>query len=246
MYNALITNPPLQMSLTSEVLEYYRDPLVVAELQERLNTRVLNCPVLLNLTDSRDAGLIEDEKVECLTFGDLNKEDRNEISVYLGRILEVQFACLLARCDTFTVALDRSSSGDLSIRRELLKEILECKGTVSKDGWNGSTHASKKEDKPMNFVGVRYGIDNERNLWDVINGNIDLIDGLFIGVFSQLQFIRKGTATKSNSRTSLHIHIDQYETRQDEVAWGKFKLPQGAFKNKKVYKLQFEPSPPKV
>ena len=229
------------MSLTKEILNYYRDPQVVAELLKRLNKRVLNCPTLLNLIDARDAGLIE--KQEVIKFGDLNKEDRNVVSVYLGRLLEVQFACLLARSKTLKVMLDRSSSGDLTIESlvdQMIKEILEIKGTVSKDGWNGSTHASKKEDKPMNFVGVRYGIDNDRNLWDVINGDVDLIDGLFIGIFYQLQFIRCGKATKSNSRTSLHIHIDEYDNRESEVAWGKFKLPRGAFKNESVYKLQFE------
>ena len=44
-------------------------------------------------------------------------------------------------------------------------------------------------------------------------------------MFADLTFVRNGSATKSNSRTSLLISVEDYAKVKDQVAWGNFRLP---------------------
>ena len=59
----------------------------------------------------------------------------------------------------------------------------------------------------------------------MLNGTVELIPHIFIGVFEQLNFMRRGSASKSNSRTSLLISVDDYAIGKNQVAWGDFRLP---------------------
>ena len=77
----------------------------------------------------------------------------------------------------------------------------------------------------MDFIGIKYGINEDANIFDVLNGVVGLIDALLIGVFDQLYFILRGSATKSNSRTSLLISGNDYAIVNEEVAWGNFRIP---------------------
>ena len=192
--------------------------LVVNALKKELNEEVTYCPILRNLRREYNTDVID--APTNITFRELDKEDRNEVFVYLGRILESVITCQLAQYD-FKVRKDRTSSGDVTINGK----IWEIKGTSGNNSWTGSTHASKKEDKPMDFIGIKYGINEDANIFDVLNGVVGLIDALFIGVFDQLYFIRRGSATKSNSRTSLLISVNDYAIVNEEVAWGNFRIP---------------------
>ena len=89
----------------------------------------------------------------------------------------------------------------------------------------------------MNFIGVKYGINEDTKVFDIINGVEGLIGEIFIGVFEKLNFVRKGSATQSNSRTSLLISLDDYDTVKEQVCWGNFRIPQ---RNGKY--LQLEPA----
>ena len=141
--------------------------------------------------------------------------------VYLGRILESVLTCQLSKCDSFDVKKDRSSSGDVTINGR----IWEIKGTSGKNSWTGSTHATKKEDDKMDFIGIKYGLNEDANVFDIFTGNAKLIEEIFIGVFDQIELIRRGSATQSNSRTSLLIGIDEYESVKEQIAWGWLKKP---------------------
>ncbi len=205
------------MSIT-EVRNTLSDWRVVKEIKEELNQEICYCPILRNLEREYSNNVIDNREVK---FRDLGAEDRNEVFVYLGRILESVLTCQLAKTKKFEVRKDRNSSGDVTI----FGKVYEIKGTSGKNSWTGSTHASKKEDKPMDFIGIKYGIDEDANVFDVLSGSVELIPHIFIGVFEQLNFIRRGSATKSNSRTSLLISVDDYAIVKEQVAWGNFRLP---------------------
>lgn len=204
----------------SLIRERFADQSVVRGIVKELNEEVTYCPILRNLKREYGAEVID--APTNITFRELDSEDRNEVFVYLGRILESVLTCQLAQYESeFKVRKDRNSSGDVTINGK----IWEIKGTSGKNSWTGSTHASKKEDKEIDFIGIKYGINEDANIFDVLNGVVGLIDTIFIGVFEQLQFIRRGSATKSNSRTSLLISIDDYDIVKEQVAWGNFRIP---------------------
>jgi len=214
--------------LSVNLRDYFSNPNVAKSVLKELNDEIVYCPILRNIQREKNHGVIDDD---VILFSDLGSEDRNEVYVYLGRILESVLTCFLS--SSFEVKKDRTSSGDLTIQ----ETVWEIKGTSGKNSWTGSTHASKKEDGSMNFIGIKYGINENANVFDVINGNANLIDEIFIGVFEDIDLIRRGSATGSNSRTSLLISVDDYDTVKEQVAWGNFRLP----KNNGKY-LQFEPA----
>jgi hypothetical protein len=212
--------------LAVEIRNFFSDPQVVQQIREELNREISYCPILRNLKREIDAGVAPSDKIK---FCDLGSEDRNEVYVYLGRILESVLTCKLA--SHFEVLKDRTSAGDVIIN----SRVWEIKGTSGINSWTGSTHASKKEDDSLDFIGVKYGIDENADVYDILEGNSDLIAEIFIGVFENLNFIRRGSATKSNSRTSLLISVEDYDIVKGQVAWGNFRIPQ---RNGKY--LQFE------
>ena len=224
-------------TIASEIRDFFSDPKVVAEIISELNTEIKTCPIIRNIQRERDCGVIDNESI---TFGELGSEDRNEVFVYLGRILESLITCKLASARRWVIKKDRNSSGDLTI--EWLDDmqqvehndsyIWEIKGTSSDDCWTGSTHATKKEDEKMDFIGVKYGMNDDANVFDLIDGKVDLLNSIFIGVFEQIRLIRIGKATDSSSRTSLRIGIDQYESFKNQVSWGNLAYPKGGIYKK--------------
>jgi hypothetical protein len=201
------------------IRDYFSDPIVVKQIVLELNEEIAFCPILRNLKREKSAGVIDTDSIK---FRDLGNEDRNEVFVYLGRILESVLTCKLTESDyNFVVKKDRTSSGDVTIN----EIVWEIKGTSGKNSWTGSTHASKKEDDSIDFIGIKYGINEDADVFDVLNGQSQLIDEIFLGVFADLTFVRNGSATKSNSRTSLLISVEDYAKVKDQVAWGNFRLP---------------------
>ena len=188
---------------------------VVDSIKEVLNSEICYCPILRNLQREYDANVINNNTTR---FRDLGTEDRNEVFVYLGRILESVITCELARFG-LDVSKDRTSSGDVTVSGN----IWEIKGTSGKNSWTGSTHASKKESKPMDFIGIKYGIDEDADVFKVLSGDVKLIPNIFIGVFEKLEFIRRGKETSNNSRTSLLISKEDYDIVKEQIAWGSFK-----------------------
>ena len=73
----------------TDIRDYFSDPNIVAEIVRELNMEIGFCPILRNLKREKDCGVIDDESI---SFRELGAEDRNEVFVYLGRILE---SCLL-------------------------------------------------------------------------------------------------------------------------------------------------------
>ncbi len=204
-------------TLSANIRDFFADPQIVQEIRQELNLEISYCPILRNLKREIAAGVAPSNNIK---FSDLGSEDRNEVYVYLGRILESVLTCKLAQ--QFDVVKDRTSAGDVVIN----SRIFEIKGTSGNNSWTGSTHASKKEDDSIDFIGVKYGIDENVSVNDILELTSDLISELFIGVFEDLNFVRRGSATKSNSRTSLLISIEDYDKVKGQVAWGNFRLPQ--------------------
>lgn len=216
------------MTLSTDIRDFFANPEVAKAVLKELNEEITYCPILRNLKREYVKKVIDSDVIK---FSELGSEDRNEVYVYLGRILESVLTCVLA--DDFNVKKDRTSSGDVTIEGL----IWEIKGTSGNNSWTGSTHASKKEDEKIDFIGVKYGINEDVNVFDIMNQTANLIDEIFIGVFDDLTFIRRGSATKSNSRTSLLISVDDYDKVKEQVAWGNFRLP-----NRNGKYLQFEPA----
>lgn len=204
-------------TLCADIRDFFSNPVVVQEIVQELNEEISYCPILRNLKREIAAGVAPSKNIK---FSDLGNEDRNEVYVYLGRILESVLTCKLAK--QFDVLKDRTSAGDVVIN----SRVWEIKGTSGNNSWTGSTHASKKEDDAIDFIGIKYGIDENANVYDVLERNGDLIPEIFIGVFENLNFVRRGSATKSNSRTSLLISMEDYDKVKGQVAWGNFRLPQ--------------------
>jgi len=214
--------------LSTDLRNYFANPNVANAILKELNQEIAFCPILRNIQREKNHNVIQDD---VILFSNLGAEDRNEVYVYLGRILESVLTCVLS--SSFQVKKDRTSSGDVTIE----DVIWEIKGTSGKNSWTGSTHASKKEDDKMNFIGVKYGINEKVNVFDILGGNANLIDEIFVGVFENIELVRRGSATKSNSRTSLLIPVEIYDTVKEQVAWGNFRFPK---QNGKY--LQFEPA----
>jgi hypothetical protein len=213
-------------TLSVDIRDYFNDGKIVKSILKELNQEIAYCPILRNLKRELAKKVIDTTSIK---FSDLNSEDRNEVFVYLGRILESVLTCVLA--DKFDVKKDRTSSGDVTINGV----VWEIKGTSSNNAWTGSTHASKKEIGSLHFMGIKYKINEDADVFEILSGNSSLIDEIFIGVFENLNFIRRGFANGSNSRTSLKISVDDYETVKQQVAWGNFRIPQSNGKY-----LQFE------
>jgi hypothetical protein len=204
------------MTLSADIRDFFVDSMIVESIIKELNEEIVYCPILRNLNRELAKKVIDTDQIK---FSKLGKEDRNEVFVYLGRILESVLTCTLA--DRFNVKKDRTSSGDLTIE----DVIWEIKGTSGNNSWTGSTHASKKEDSSIDFIGIKYGINEDADVFEVTSAQVNLIDEIFIGVFDDLTFIRRGSATKSNSRTSLLISVDDYDKVKEQVAWGNFRKP---------------------
>jgi len=204
------------MTLSADIRDFFADSMIVESIIKELNEEIVYCPILRNLNRELAKKVIDTDQIK---FSKLGKEDRNEVFVYLGRILESVLTCTLA--DRFNVKKDRTSSGDLTIE----DVIWEIKGTSGNNSWTGSTHASKKEDSSIDFIGIKYGINEDADVFEVTSAQVNLIDEIFIGVFDDLTFIRRGSATKSNSRTSLLISVDDYDKVKEQVAWGNFRKP---------------------
>jgi|TARA_B100000035_G_scaffold261169_1_gene232215 hypothetical protein len=220
----------MQSTMAQAIRDYFSEPEIVADIVKELNQEIALCTIFRNLKREYDHGVTD---APLMTFRELNAEDRNEVFVYLGRLLESVLTCKLSLRRGFKVSKDRNSSGDVVIN----DIIWEIKGTTGNNSWTGSTHATKKEDDGMNFIGVKYGINEDTKVFDIINGVEGLIGEIFIGVFEKLNFVRKGSATQSNSRTSLLISLDDYDTVKEQVCWGNFRIPQ---RNGKY--LQLEPA----
>jgi hypothetical protein len=203
--------------LSTDIRDFFNDSQTVHSILKELNQEIAYCPILRNLKRELSKKVID---TTSITFSNLNSEDRNEVFVYLGRILESVLTCVLA--DKFDVKKDRTSSGDVTINGV----VWEIKGTSSNNAWTGSTHASKKEIGSLHFMGIKYKINEDADVFEILSGNSSLIDEIFIGVFENLNFIRRGFANGSNSRTSLKISVDDYETVKQQVAWGNFRIPQ--------------------
>tara|TARA_B100002019_G_C21237649_1_gene583673 strand:- start:955 stop:1656 length:702 start_codon:yes stop_codon:yes gene_type:complete len=226
------------------IRSFLSDPKVAERIKNELNAEIAYCPILRNLQREKEYGIIDDV---AITFRKLGNEDRNEVFVYLGRILESVITCILAECPDLKVKKDRSSSGDLTVEEivSAILDIWEIKGTSGNNSWTGSTHATKKEDEDMNFIGVRYGINEDVNMFDILSGDAKLIDEIFVIVMQNYSFIRKGSATDSNSRTQLLLSVDDYDLLKNQVAWGNVAYPQNFLKkngerNKTVKYLQLE------
>ena len=84
----------------STIRDYFSDPNIVAEIVRELNMEIGFCQILRNLKREKDCGVIDDESI---SFRELGAEDRNEVFVYLGRILESVLTCQLSKCDSFDV-----------------------------------------------------------------------------------------------------------------------------------------------
>ena len=211
------------MTLSTDIRDFFADPVIAKSVLKELNEEIAYCVTLRNLNRELAKKFIDTDQIK---FSELGAEERNEVYVYLGRILESVLPCALA--DNFKVKKDRTSSGDTDIE----DSTWEIKGTSGTNSWTGSTHASKKEDDLMNFIGVKYGINEDVNVFDIMNGTVNLIDEIFIGVFDDLTFIRRGSATKSNSRTSLLISVHDYDKVKGQVAWGNVAYPSGGIYKK--------------
>ena len=98
---------------------------VVDTIKEVLNSEICYCPILRNLQREYDANVINNNATR---FSDLGTEDRNEVFVYLGRILESVITCELAKFG-LNVSKDRTSSGDVTVNGN----IWEIKGTSGKN-----------------------------------------------------------------------------------------------------------------
>ena len=90
---------------------------------------------------------------------------------------------------------------------------------------NIPTHISfiKKDINTGYGAGIKYGIDEDADVFKVLSGDVKLIPNIFIGVFEQLEFIRRGKETSNNSRTSLLISKEDYDIVKEQIAWGSFK-----------------------
>lgn len=210
------------MSLSTDIRDHFSDPKVVKKILGTLNHRISReCPNIVNLKYSLEHKIIDNS---CIKFRDFPRESLNEVYVSLGRILENVIECSLAMAG-FDVKSERSSSGDMLVKNLIERLLWEIKGTSAHDQWTGSTHASKKENIPMNFLGVGYGLNRDINLFDLLDGKVNLIDKIFIGVFENIQLIRIGTHSENSSRTSLKISVDDYETVKEQAAWGWIKKP---------------------
>jgi hypothetical protein len=216
------------MTLSTDIRDFFADSRIVKSILKELNKDIRYCPIFRNLNRELAKKVIDTDQIK---FSELGSEDRNEVFVYLGRILESVLTCALA--DKFNVKKYRTSFGDVTIEGV----IWEIKGTSGRNSWTGSTHASKKEDDLIDFIGIKYGINENANVFQVISAHVNLIDEIFIGVFDSLNFIRRGSATKSNSRTILLISVNDYDKVKEQVAWGNFRLP-----NRNGKYLQFEPA----
>jgi hypothetical protein len=216
------------MTLSTDIRDFFADSRIVKSILKELNKDIRYCPIFRNLNRELAKKVIDTDQIK---FSELGSEDRNEVFVYLGRILESVLTCALA--DKFNVKKYRTSFGDVTIEGV----IWEIKGTSGRNSWTGSTHASKKEDDLIDFIGIKYGINENANVFQVTSGHVNLIDEIFIGVFDSLNFIRRGSATKSNSRTILLISVNDYDKVKEQVAWGNFRLP-----NRNGKYLQFEPA----
>jgi hypothetical protein len=184
---------------------------VLNEIVSTLNDEIRQSYVFSALRRQVEAELAD---ISEMTFSDLTKEEKEGVSITLGRILESVVPFILAR--SMDVSVDRNSDGDMVVDGE----AWEIKGTVGTTGWQGSTHSTKKEDNTINFVGAVYGIDADVRLVDVITGDASIVSRFFLGAWAGLDFSRLGEATKNNSRTMLRLPASDASDLYAGVATG--------------------------
>lgn len=184
---------------------------VLDEIVDTLNDEIRQSYVFSALCRQVEAELADISK---MTFADLTKEERDGISITLGRILESIVPYILSR--HMDVSVDRNSDGDMIVDGE----AWEIKGTVGTTGWQGSTHSTKKEDNTINFVGAVYGIDADTRLVDIISGDANVVTRFFLGAWAGLDFSRLGEATSNNSRTMLRLPAEDASDLYSGVATG--------------------------
>ena len=184
---------------------------VINEIVNTLNDEIRHSYVFSALRRQVEAELAD---ISQMTFSDLTKEEKEGVSITLGRILESVVPFILSR--HLSVRVDRNSDGDMVVEGE----AWEIKGTVGITGWQGSTHSTKKEDNTINFVGAVYGIDADTRLVDVINREANVVTRFFLGAWEGLDFSRSGKATNNNSRTGLKLPADYAPNLYTGVATG--------------------------
>lgn len=184
---------------------------VINEIVDTLNDEIRHSYVFSALRRQVEAELAD---ISQMTFSDLTKEEKEGVSITLGRILESVVPFILSR--HMSVRVDRNSDGDMLVDGE----AWEIKGTVGTTGWQGSTHSTKKEDNTINFVGAVYGIDADTLLVDVIKGEANVVTRFFLGAWAGLDFSRLGAATDNNSRTVLRLPTEDASSLYSGVATG--------------------------
>ena len=82
--HVLLKSQSNQHMTATAIRDYFSDSNIVAEIVRELNMEIGFCPILRNLKREKDCVIDNDS----ITFRELGSEDRNEVFVYLGRILE--------------------------------------------------------------------------------------------------------------------------------------------------------------
>ena len=181
------------MYTIDQVLE---DKEVIDEIVSTLNKEIKDTYVFQAISRQDKAGLSD---ISGMKFSDLTKEEKEGVSIVLGRILESVVPFILS--NHFDVRVDRNSDGDMVVDGK----IWEIKGTVGTTGWQGSTHSTKKEDNVINFIGAVYGINPDVLITDILDGKENVVSSFLMGAWEGLDFERMGEATSNNSRTMLKL-----------------------------------------
>ena len=182
------------MNTIDQVLE---NKEIIDEIVSTLNEEVKNSYVFSAINRQKEMSLSD---ISDMKFSDLTKEEKEGVSIVLGRILESVIPFILAR-QGMEVRVDRNSDGDMVVDGK----TWEIKGTVGTTGWQGSTHSTKKEDNVINFVGAVYGINPDVLITDILDGTENVVSSFLMGAWAGLDFARMGEATSSNSRTMLKL-----------------------------------------
>ena len=182
------------MNTIDQVLE---NKEIIDEIVSTLNEEVKNSYVFSAINRQKEMSLSD---ISDMKFSDLTKEEKEGVSIVLGRILESVIPFILAR-QGMEVRVDRNSDGDMVVDGK----TWEIKGTVGTTGWQGSTHSTKKEDNVINFVGAVYGINPDVLITDILDGTENVVSSFLMGAWAGLDFTRMGEATSSNSRTMLKL-----------------------------------------
>ena len=80
----------MQSTMAQAIRDYFSEPEIVADIVKELNQEIALCTIFRNLKREYDHGVTD---APLMTFRELNAEDRNEVFVYLGRLLESVLTC---------------------------------------------------------------------------------------------------------------------------------------------------------